>query len=565
MISQKFKALFFVLGLFFASWIILMPKQADAALTGCYNPGYNPMGPTYATIANTLCMAHIQSYCGTSNFTQTKVNRIYLDRVTMAPFTSGNYTLRLYMDGNLIATAGYLSTPSNIRILQNTNNNPTVNGWNISIVEHINPPSGSHTYYTVLTELGSTKQTNSQTVTTITSTCGSSGGGGGGGTTPPSTSLSVSAASAGCQNNSARITVSWSGGRNQRGLIYIGRTDNSTGVSELVAAPDQPNAGTGSFIDTVESGKSYRYSVGILYNDLTSAPSTNSNNVTAPTCTAPPPPPPPTISATTTTSTCSGTTPRVRIAWTTVSSAASYRIEKVAGGNTQTESMTASQAASSGYALTQNTTAGSNYHRVYALNSSGGTITSTTTTPVNIASCPAPPAADTYELFIEPVGSVDPIDPGGSRTFRARIVRYVQGNRSNSQNVSFGATGMGLTWSISSGSSFGSLVPTTENDDKETIFTANSCDPSGSPEQTVIIRAAATYQGVAPKTSSISINACNQSGSGSTDATTINGLIIGNEIELDGSNISIIYDGRIITNPPLGFSEIIVPTIREGR
>lgn len=554
MISQKFKALFFVLGLFFASWIMLMPKQADAALTGCYTPGYNPMNPTYATIANTLCMAHIQSYCGTSNFTQTKVNRIYLDRVTMAPFTSGNYTLRLYMDGSLIATAGYLSTPSNIRILQNTNNNPTVNGWNISIVEHLNPPSGSHTYYAVLTELGSTKQTNSQTVTTITTTCGSSGGGGGGGTTPPSTSLSVSAAPAGCQSGSARITVSWSGGRNQRGFVYIGRTDNSTGVIELVAAPDQPNAGTGSFIDTVESGKSYRYSVGILYNDLTSAPGTNSNNVTAPTCTTPPPPPPPpTISATTTTSTCSGTTPRVRIAWTTVSSAASYRIEKVAGGNTQTESMTASQAASSGYALTQNTTAGSNYHRVYALNSSGGTITSTTTTPVNIASCPAPPVDPVYSFIVDPPTAE--LDNGGNREFIAHA--RVDGSRISGS--------IGLTWSISD-PSLGTLSEATENSSRTTIFTATSNCTLLQSDRTVVLTARATINNrIEIRTSTININACNQSGSGSTDTTTINGLIIGNEIELDGRNISIIYDGRIITNPPLGFSEIIVPTIREGR
>lgn len=47
--------------------------------------------------------------------------------------------------------------------------------------------------------------------------------------------------------------------------------------------------------------------------------------------------------------------------------------------------------------------------------------------------------------------------------------------------------------------------------------------------------------------------------------TKAEGLFVADEIKLEGQNTTIIYDGRIVTNPPLGFAEHFVPTINEAR
>lgn len=48
-------------------------------------------------------------------------------------------------------------------------------------------------------------------------------------------------------------------------------------------------------------------------------------------------------------------------------------------------------------------------------------------------------------------------------------------------------------------------------------------------------------------------------------STKASGLFVGDKITLNGQNTTIIYDGRIVTNPPLGFAEHFVPTINEAR
>lgn len=288
---------------------------------------------------------------------------------------------------NTISWAAPSSHASSYRVYLGSN--PVSNVLSSS-ARTFTPPSGvanstSYTYSVRATNAAGTTTATASRITT--SNCNP----------PQPGTFSLTSASINCSGNQPYGYISWGNSSNATRYEVFRRNTNSS--SWQFVSSSRP---TTDFYSGFSAGASYRYRVTAYNGASNSAPSRSveSSNLTVPNCN--PTPPPPTISATTTTSTCSGTTPRVRVSWTTVSSAASYRIEKVAGGNTQTENLSAAQAASSGYALTQNTTAGSNYHRVYALNSSGGTITSTTTTPVNIASCPPPPPPTTYRLRIVP-------------------------------------------------------------------------------------------------------------------------------------------------------------------
>lgn len=517
---------------------------------------------------------------GSYSFNATKNNKIYLESGPNMPLgntsLAGGYRVDVYMDGRQVNSSDVFFYGSS------GNTNPTRSGYNMSAVYHRGAPEGTHSYRIVLHypanfftgEPGGSRTTNTVSVTTISGACGSTGGGGGGGSVP--TTLSLAVAPSGCSSDGyPRITVSWTGGMSgpgYQGFARISRIDNSTGEEKFVPGGGflSYDVGSGSRIDSGPyfslldysnpdpgplSGRSYRYTLYLDYTNVNvpDSPKVTSANVIAPTCGSPPPPSP-TITAETTALECSNGVRQVKVAWTRLSSADGYRIERVVNGApAPAVNLTAAQAASGNYELIQNTTAGSNYHRVYALNSSGTTLANTTTTPVNIASCPAPPVDPVYSFIVDPPTAE--LDNGGNREFIAHA--RVDGSRISGS--------IGLTWSISD-PSLGTLSEATENSSRTTIFTATSNCTLLQSDRTVVLTARATINNrIEIRTSTININSCNQSGSGSTEITTINGLIIGNQIKLDGSNISIIYDGRIITNPPLGFSEIIVPTIREGR